>query len=62
MTLAEKREAYETWAEGMAFLQQLIGEKFHVLKKLDGTPEDDTETLWNWYQNYNNNLAKELRK
>lgn len=62
MTIEQKKIAYYEWLGQMTFLSKLIGEKFKVLKKSDGTDEDDIEVLWNWYQNYNNNLARELNQ
>jgi hypothetical protein len=60
MTLEQKKIAYYEWVGQMTFLSQLIGEKFKTPKKEDGTPEDDIDILWDYYQNYNNNLAKKL--
>jgi hypothetical protein len=62
MTTAQKHNRYYEWVGQMTFLSQLIGEKFKTPKKSDGTDEDDIEVLWNWYQNYNNNLARELNQ
>jgi len=60
MTTDQKKNAYYEWVGQMTFLSQLIGEKFKTPKKADGTPEDDIDILWDYYQNYNNNLAKQL--
>lgn len=62
MTTEQKKIAYYEWVGQMTFLSQLMGEKFKTPKKSDGTAEDDIEVLWNWYQNYNNNLARELNQ
>jgi hypothetical protein len=62
MTTEYKKATYDQWVENMEFMYKLIGEKFKQPVKPNGKPEDDVEILWNWYQNYNNNLAKELRK
>jgi len=62
MTTEQKKIAYYEWVGQMTFLSKLIGEKFKTPQKLDGTAEDDIDILWDYYQNYNNNLARELNQ
>ena len=60
MTTAQKHNRYYEWVGQMRFLTLLIGETFQEPLKADGTKETDIDILWDFYQNYNNNLAKEL--